>query len=147
MATGDARQCGRVSHTRDIVRRQGSHRRDRQILQRCQGKRGIPFSYLLFLFSLLRCCCNDEVTNHSLTITIPSLTYFLHPFLDVIQTTDRSLIWNTDLVETLELRNLLGNASATMHAAEVSIIVHSNQRPLALHYIASSVVVAVLITL
>ena len=107
--------------------------------------------YLFFRFaipfSLLRCCCNDEVTNHSLTITIPSLTYFLHPFLDVIQTTDRSLIWNTDLVETLELRNLLGNASATMHAAEVSIIVHSNQRPLALHYIASSVVVAVLITL
>ena len=32
--------------------------------------------------------------------------------------TDRSLIWNTDLVETLELRNLLGNAATTMHAAE-----------------------------
>ena len=31
---------------------------------------------------------------------------------------DRSLIWNTDLVETLELRNLLPNAAATMHAAE-----------------------------
>ena len=30
---------------------------------------------------------------------------------------DRSLIWNTDLVETLELRNLLPNAAATMHAA------------------------------
>lgn len=25
-----------------------------------------------------------------------------------VKTTDRSLIWNTDLVETLELRNLLG---------------------------------------
>ena len=35
-----------------------------------------------------------------------------------IKTTDRSLIWNTDLVETLELRNLLGNAATTMHAAE-----------------------------
>ena len=32
--------------------------------------------------------------------------------------TDRSLIWNTDLVETLELRNLLANAATTMHAAE-----------------------------
>jgi len=32
--------------------------------------------------------------------------------------TDRSLIWNTDLIETLELRNLLGNASTTMHSAE-----------------------------
>ncbi|KAJ1450477.1 FAD binding domain-containing protein [Pelagophyceae sp. CCMP2097] len=31
---------------------------------------------------------------------------------------DRSLIWNTDLIETLELRNLLPNASCTMHAAE-----------------------------
>ena len=35
-----------------------------------------------------------------------------------VKTTDRSLIWNTDLVETLELRNLLGNAATTMHAAE-----------------------------
>jgi succinate dehydrogenase (ubiquinone) flavoprotein subunit len=35
-----------------------------------------------------------------------------------VKTTDRSLIWNTDLVETLELRNLLGNAATTMHGAE-----------------------------
>jgi succinate dehydrogenase (ubiquinone) flavoprotein subunit len=35
-----------------------------------------------------------------------------------VKVTDHSLIWNTDLVETLELRNLLGNAAATMHAAE-----------------------------
>lgn len=33
--------------------------------------------------------------------------------------TDRSLIWNTDLIETLELRNLLANASTTMHAANL----------------------------
>merc|ERR1711871_1086417 len=35
-----------------------------------------------------------------------------------IKTTDRSLIWNPDLIETMELRNLMGNASITMHAAE-----------------------------
>jgi succinate dehydrogenase / fumarate reductase flavoprotein subunit len=38
-------------------------------------------------------------------------------FADV-QVTDRSLIWNTDLIETLELDNLLGQAVATMHSAE-----------------------------
>merc|ERR1712146_447075 len=31
---------------------------------------------------------------------------------------DRSLIRNTDLVETLELQNLLANAACTMHSAE-----------------------------
>ena len=37
---------------------------------------------------------------------------------DDIQVTDKSLIWNTDLVETLELRNLLACASTTMYGAE-----------------------------
>merc|ERR1712154_249634 len=38
-------------------------------------------------------------------------------FADV-QVSDKSLIWNTDLVETLELQNLLGCAATTMHSAE-----------------------------
>ena len=38
-------------------------------------------------------------------------------FADV-QVTDRSLVWNTDLIETLELDNLLGQAIATLHSAE-----------------------------
>jgi len=35
-----------------------------------------------------------------------------------VRVSDRSLIWNSDLVETLELQNLLGNAMATIFSAE-----------------------------
>jgi len=35
-----------------------------------------------------------------------------------LKVTDRSLIWNSDLMETLELTNLMPNALATIHAAE-----------------------------
>jgi succinate dehydrogenase / fumarate reductase flavoprotein subunit len=38
-------------------------------------------------------------------------------FADV-RVADRSLVWNTDLIETLELDNLLGQAVATLHSAE-----------------------------
>jgi succinate dehydrogenase / fumarate reductase, flavoprotein subunit len=38
-------------------------------------------------------------------------------FADV-KVSDRSLVWNSDLVETLELRNLLGNSVTTMVSAE-----------------------------
>jgi succinate dehydrogenase / fumarate reductase flavoprotein subunit len=37
-------------------------------------------------------------------------------FADV-RTSDRSLIWNSDLIETLELENLLLQATATIHSA------------------------------
>ncbi|VDS09966.1 Succinate dehydrogenase flavoprotein subunit [Paracoccus haematequi] len=38
--------------------------------------------------------------------------------LDDLKVTDRGLIWNTDLMETLELTNLMPNALATIVAAE-----------------------------
>jgi succinate dehydrogenase / fumarate reductase flavoprotein subunit len=34
-----------------------------------------------------------------------------------IKVTDRTLVWNSDLVETLELQNLIGQAVVTMHGA------------------------------
>ena len=38
--------------------------------------------------------------------------------LDDIKVSDRSLVWNTDLVETLELQNLMANAICTLYGAE-----------------------------
>ncbi|TPX61523.1 succinate dehydrogenase [Powellomyces hirtus] len=38
--------------------------------------------------------------------------------LNDLKTTDRGLIWNTDLLETLELQNLMANATQTMYSAE-----------------------------
>jgi succinate dehydrogenase / fumarate reductase flavoprotein subunit len=38
--------------------------------------------------------------------------------LDDISVTDRSLVWNSDLMETLELTNLMPNAMATIFSAE-----------------------------
>jgi succinate dehydrogenase / fumarate reductase flavoprotein subunit len=35
-----------------------------------------------------------------------------------VKVSDRSMVWNSDLIETLELSNLLAQAVATMHAAE-----------------------------
>ncbi|KAI8994370.1 FAD binding domain-containing protein [Gaertneriomyces semiglobifer] len=38
--------------------------------------------------------------------------------LNDLKTTDRGLIWNTDLIETLELQNLMPNAAQTVYSAE-----------------------------
>jgi succinate dehydrogenase / fumarate reductase flavoprotein subunit len=56
-------------------------------------------------------------TGESLNEGIGKLRKTFETFPDV-RVTDRSLVWNTDLVETMELENLLLQATATIHAAE-----------------------------
>jgi succinate dehydrogenase / fumarate reductase flavoprotein subunit len=56
-------------------------------------------------------------TGESLAEGVRKLAAVSESMADV-QVSDRSLVWNTDLVETLELENLLGQAVATMNSAE-----------------------------
>jgi len=56
-------------------------------------------------------------TGESLAEGVQKLAAVHASFGDV-QVTDRSLVWNTDLIETLELDNLLGQALVTMQSAE-----------------------------
>jgi succinate dehydrogenase / fumarate reductase flavoprotein subunit len=56
-------------------------------------------------------------TAESLQQGVERLGQTFRSFADV-RVEDRSLIWNTDLVETLELENLLLQATATINAAE-----------------------------
>jgi succinate dehydrogenase / fumarate reductase flavoprotein subunit len=55
-------------------------------------------------------------TGESLAQGIERIGQTFGSFADV-RITDRSLIWNTDLIETLELENLLLQATATIHSA------------------------------
>jgi succinate dehydrogenase / fumarate reductase, flavoprotein subunit len=55
-------------------------------------------------------------TGESLQQGIDKLSHTFASFDDVA-VTDRGLIWNTDLIETLELHNLLLQAVATIHSA------------------------------
>ena len=56
-------------------------------------------------------------TGSSLQEGCEKLQKTVDSFADV-RTSDRGLVWNTDLVETLELDNLLGQAVATIRSAE-----------------------------
>jgi succinate dehydrogenase / fumarate reductase flavoprotein subunit len=55
-------------------------------------------------------------TGESLHQGVDKLNEVIRSFGDV-SVTDRGLVWNTDLVETLELDNLLGQATATINSA------------------------------
>ena len=56
-------------------------------------------------------------TGDSLREGMVKLAKTFESFADV-RVTDRSLVWNTDLIETLDLENLLLQATATIHSAE-----------------------------
>jgi succinate dehydrogenase / fumarate reductase flavoprotein subunit len=55
-------------------------------------------------------------TGETLDKGVELLSKTFDSFSDV-GTSDRSMIWNTDLVETMELENLLLNATATIQSA------------------------------
>ncbi len=55
-------------------------------------------------------------TGESLDEGVERLRVVFRSFAEV-GTSDRSMVWNTDLVETMELENLLLNAAATMESA------------------------------
>jgi len=55
-------------------------------------------------------------TGESLDEGVRKLDAVYATFADV-QVADRSLVWNTDLIETLELDNLLGQSLVTMASA------------------------------
>jgi succinate dehydrogenase / fumarate reductase flavoprotein subunit len=55
-------------------------------------------------------------TGELLEEGVRKLTQVVDSFADV-SVSDRNMVWNTDLIETLELDNLLGQAVATMHSA------------------------------
>ncbi len=56
-------------------------------------------------------------TGESLNEGVQLLRKTFSSFSDV-RVSDRSMIWNTDLIETMELENLLLNAAATIESAE-----------------------------
>jgi len=56
-------------------------------------------------------------TGETLANGVKAIREINASFADV-QVSDRSLVWNSDLVETLELQNLLGQALATIVSAE-----------------------------
>ena len=55
-------------------------------------------------------------TEHTLKEGVKDIQAVVESFSQV-KLTDRSLVWNTDLVETLELDNLLAQSQVTLHAA------------------------------
>lgn len=56
-------------------------------------------------------------TSSSLTSGNQTLSSLESTFKSDLRVTDKSLIWNSDLVETLEMRNLLTNAAQTSRSA------------------------------
>jgi succinate dehydrogenase / fumarate reductase flavoprotein subunit len=73
----------------------------------------------------IRLAMQRSMQNHAAVFrTGESLREGMHELADIhasfadVRVLDRSLVWNTDLIETLELENLLLQSLATIHAAE-----------------------------
>ena len=58
---------------------------------------------------------STQSLNFTEAISSSADVYFLN---FVFQLFDRGMVWNTDLVETLELQNLLINCKQTLYGAE-----------------------------
>ncbi|KAF2433361.1 succinate dehydrogenase [Tothia fuscella] len=56
-------------------------------------------------------------TQESLSTGLGRLENIEQQFRDDIRVTDKSMIWNSDLIETIETRNLLTNAAQTVRSA------------------------------
>jgi hypothetical protein len=56
-------------------------------------------------------------THESLHVGVERLTKVEKDFKNNLNVTDKSMIWNSDLIETLETRNLLTNAAQTVKSA------------------------------
>jgi succinate dehydrogenase / fumarate reductase flavoprotein subunit len=66
--------------------------------------------------SVMQADCSVFRTDRTLAEGVSKIDQVFTRMADV-RVTDRSLIWNSDLVETLELDNLLSQAVVTMHCA------------------------------
>ena len=87
-------------------------------IDRCRNARGSRRTAAVRL-EMQRIMQDDAAvfrSGDSLAAGVGKLTATTASFADV-GISDRSLIWNTDLIETLELDNLLGQALATIHSA------------------------------
>ena len=69
---------------------------------------------------LVRCYRHSIILNlsHTLLSLSPSLPLSLSLSFPLSQLYDKGKVWNTDLVETLEMQNLVLNAIQTVYAAE-----------------------------
>ena len=72
-------------------------------------------------------------TQSSLENGVKAVDEHFQEFQDV-KISDRSLIWNTDLIETLELQNIMDNALITMYVFPL-LLNTDNDLPSTHHYI------------
>jgi succinate dehydrogenase / fumarate reductase, flavoprotein subunit len=115
-----ARRCAEIikpgSRHRPLAADAGQGSLDRfDRLRHAQGSRGTA-AIRLEMQKAMQLDAAVFRTGESLTQGIERIGATFRSFADV-RIADRSLVWNTDLIETLELENLLQQATATIHSA------------------------------